>query len=79
MISIIITAFKESKTIQRAIMAIAAQNLPRHEIIVIAPDKETLDEAEKFKDNLGAKIIFKKKQGHFNETQKIPEILEFLR
>ncbi len=50
MISIIITAFKESKTIQRAIMAIAEQNLPRHEIIVIAPDKETLDEAEKLRN-----------------------------
>ncbi|MBI2044653.1 alpha/beta hydrolase [Candidatus Pacearchaeota archaeon] len=38
-----------------------------------------VDEAEKFKNNLGARIIIKKKQGHFNETKKIPEILEFLR
>jgi len=38
-----------------------------------------LDEAEKFKKNLGAKVIFKKKQGHFNETEKIPEILEFVK
>ena len=36
------------------------------------------DEAEKFKKNLGAKIIIKKGQGHFNETEKIPEILNFL-
>ncbi|MBI3623071.1 alpha/beta fold hydrolase [Candidatus Pacearchaeota archaeon] len=37
-----------------------------------------LDEAEKFKTNLGAKIIIKKGQEHFNSTEKIPEILEFL-
>ncbi|MEK6917957.1 MAG: alpha/beta fold hydrolase [Nanoarchaeota archaeon] len=41
-----------------------------------------LDEAKKFKDKLGAKIIFKKKQGHFNSesgVKEIPEILQFLR
>ncbi len=37
-----------------------------------------LDEAEKFKKNLGAKIIIKKNLGHFNETNSIPEILDFL-
>ncbi|MBS3070839.1 alpha/beta hydrolase [Candidatus Pacearchaeota archaeon] len=40
-----------------------------------------LDEAEKFKDFLGAKIIIKKKQGHFTDEDnvgKIPEILKFL-
>lgn len=36
------------------------------------------DEAEKFKEYLGAKIIFKKKQGHFNDTERLPEIVEFL-
>ena len=38
-----------------------------------------LNEADKFKKNLGAKIIVKKGQGHFNETEKIPEILRFVR
>ncbi len=38
-----------------------------------------LDEQEKFRKNLGAKIIIKKKQGHFNETKEIPEILEFVK
>ncbi|MBI2004533.1 serine hydrolase family protein [Candidatus Pacearchaeota archaeon] len=40
-----------------------------------------LDEIEKFKKNLGAKIIIKEKQGHFTEDdgiKKIPEILEFI-
>ena len=42
------------------------------------PDVE-LDEAEKFKEKLGAKIIIKHNEEHFNETKKIPEILEFLK
>jgi len=37
-----------------------------------------LNEIGKFKKNLGAKIIIKKNQEHFNETKKIPEIIEFL-
>ncbi|MEK6840747.1 MAG: alpha/beta fold hydrolase [Nanoarchaeota archaeon] len=37
-----------------------------------------LDEVEKFRKNLGAKVIIKKNQGHFDETKKIPEIAEFL-
>ena len=37
-----------------------------------------IDEAVKFKDNLSAKIIVKKNEEHFNETKKIPEILEFI-
>jgi len=37
-----------------------------------------LDESKKFKENLGAKIIIKKNQGHFNETESIPEILKFI-
>jgi len=36
-----------------------------------------LDEVKKFRKNLGAKIIVKHGEGHFNETEKIPEILEF--
>lgn len=36
-----------------------------------------LNEIEKFKKNLGAKIIIKHGEEHFIETEKIPEILEF--
>ncbi len=42
------------------------------------PDVE-LDEAEKFKEKLGAKIVIKHNEEHFNETKKIPEILEFIK
>jgi hypothetical protein len=38
-----------------------------------------ISEADKFKKDLGAKIIIKKNQGHFNETERIPEILDFLK
>lgn len=46
--SVIITAFKESKTIKKAITSIANQKMA-DEIIVIAPDDETLNQAEKLK------------------------------
>jgi cellulose synthase/poly-beta-1,6-N-acetylglucosamine synthase-like glycosyltransferase len=48
MISIIITTYKEPKTIGKAIEAIIQQKLPEHEIIVVAPDTETLSVAEKY-------------------------------
>ena len=48
MISIIITAFKEAKTIGKAIEAIETQNLPTHETLVVAPDDETLLAAKKY-------------------------------
>ncbi len=38
-----------------------------------------LDESNKFKENLGAKIIIKKGFGHFDSAEKIPEILEFIK
>ncbi len=38
-----------------------------------------LDEVEKFKKNLGSKIILKHHEGHFGEIKKIPEILKFMR
>ena len=38
-----------------------------------------LEEMEKFKKNLGAKIIIKKRKEHFNTVQKIPEILAFVK
>lgn len=37
-----------------------------------------LDQVEKFRKNLGAKVIIKKNQGHFNETKEIQEIIGFL-
>jgi cellulose synthase/poly-beta-1,6-N-acetylglucosamine synthase-like glycosyltransferase len=49
MISIIITSYKEPETIGRAIEAIAEQKLPDNEIIVVAPDMETLAEAGKLR------------------------------
>lgn len=38
-----------------------------------------LDEADKFRENLGARIIIKKGMKHFEEAEEIPEILEVLR
>lgn len=37
------------------------------------------DEIEKFKNNLGAKIIVKHHEGHFNDVEMIPEILDFVK
>ncbi len=48
MISIIITAYKESKTIGRAIDSFLSNNLKDYEILVLAPDKETLDIVKKY-------------------------------
>ncbi len=48
MISVIITSYKEPKTIGRAIEAIAKQKVKDIEIIVVAPDDETLNEAKKY-------------------------------
>src|SRR4030042_2561800 len=38
-----------------------------------------LDEVEKFKDKLGAKIIIKRNMGHFEDIIELPEILKFVR
>jgi hypothetical protein len=38
-----------------------------------------LTESKLFKEKLGAKIIVKKKQGHFEGVDEIPEILKFLK
>lgn len=47
-VSVIITAFKEPKTIGKAITQMAKQKIA-NEIIVVAPDKETLSEAKKLR------------------------------
>jgi len=49
MISIIITAYKEAKTIRRAIEAILKSKIKeKYEILVFAPDNETLNATEKY-------------------------------
>lgn len=47
MLSIIITAYKEPRTIPAAVEALAKQAPPKSEILVTAPDEETLDAARK--------------------------------
>ena len=37
-----------------------------------------VSESKVFKEKLGAEIIIKNKEEHFNQTQEIPEIIEFL-
>lgn len=50
MISIIITSYKEPKTVGRSIKSFQKQQIKeKYEIIVVAPDKETLDVAKKYK------------------------------
>lgn len=51
MISVIITAFKEPKTIGKAIEQVVANNLWDYEIIVCAPDEETLNVAREYSKN----------------------------
>lgn len=38
-----------------------------------------LEESEKFKEKLSAEVIIKKGEEHFEDTKKIPEILNFLK
>jgi uncharacterized protein len=38
-----------------------------------------LEEADKFRDKLEAKIILKENLGHFNNVSEIPEILKFIK
>ena len=37
-----------------------------------------VSDSELFKERLGAKIIIKESEGHFNEVQEIKEIMEFI-
>lgn len=61
MISIIISSFKEPKTIGKAIESFLKQKLPEHELIVVAPDDETLIAAEKMKKKYGKIRLIKDK------------------
>ena len=64
MISIIITAYKEAKTIGKAIEAILNQKPINYELIISAPDKETLDIARRYaRKNKKIKIIKDKGRG----------------
>jgi cellulose synthase/poly-beta-1,6-N-acetylglucosamine synthase-like glycosyltransferase len=48
MISIIITSYKEPKTIEKCVKSIVSQKIKEnYELLVIAPDKETLESAKK--------------------------------
>ncbi|MDO8517233.1 MAG: glycosyltransferase family 2 protein [Nanoarchaeota archaeon] len=59
MISIIITSYKEPETIGKAISAITRQNIKeKYELIVSAPDKETIDVAKSYaKKNKKIKVF----------------------
>ncbi|MBS3094484.1 glycosyltransferase [Candidatus Pacearchaeota archaeon] len=60
MISIIITSFKEPKTIGKAIQSFLDQDIKdRYEILVVAPDKETLDVAKSYSKKYIEVKIFK--------------------
>jgi len=57
-VSIIITAFKEPKTIGKAITQLAKQKIA-NEIIIVAPDEETLLEAKKLKKYFKEIVLLK--------------------
>ena len=61
-ISVIITAFKEPRTIGKAVGCLLKQIGKEDEIIVTAPDEETLTEARKIKDKR-VKIVKDKGKG----------------
>ena len=58
-ISIILTAYKEPKTISRAIEQILKNNLSHYELIVTAPDDGTLNVAKKYSKKIKNLILFK--------------------
>lgn len=65
MISIIITAFKEERTIGKCIKSIVSQKInDKYELFVIAPDKPTLDVAKKTSKKV--KIFKDKGKGKFD-------------
>jgi len=49
MLSFVITAYKEPESVKKCIQSIRAQNLRNYEIIVVAPDDETLKSAVSMK------------------------------
>lgn len=64
MISIIITAYKEPKTIGKAIEQVLKNKIKEdYEILVLAPDIETINAAKRYKNNKKIKIIKDKGKG----------------
>jgi cellulose synthase/poly-beta-1,6-N-acetylglucosamine synthase-like glycosyltransferase len=64
MISIIITSYKEPRTIGKAIEQVLKNNLKDYEILVTAPDKETLDAAKVYsKKNKNIRLIMDNGKG----------------
>jgi len=61
MISIILTAYKEPETIGKAIEQIIKNKLKNYELIVTAPDDETLNAAKKFSQKIKKLKLFKDK------------------
>lgn len=76
-ISIVITSFKEPKTIGKAIESFLKQNLKNYELVISAPDKETLNVAKSYaKNNERIKIFQDKGKG---KTLAINQILPQLK
>ncbi len=48
LVSVIITSYKEPATIGKAIESVLNNNIPNYEILITAPDKETLNVAKKY-------------------------------
>ncbi|MBX4196780.1 glycosyltransferase [Candidatus Pacearchaeota archaeon] len=64
MISIVITSFNEPKTIGKAIGSFLSQNLNNYELIISAPDEETLNIARSYaRKNRRIKVIRDKGKG----------------
>lgn len=76
MISIIITAYKEEKTIGKAIDSILQNKIQNnYEVLVLAPDKETLETAKKYsKKNKKIKVIKDKGEGKPSALNRVFKI-----
>lgn len=62
--SIIITAYKEASTIGRAIEQVLKNKLEDYEILVVAPDKETLNKAREYsKKNKQIRLVIDEQRG----------------
>lgn len=80
MISVIIATYNESKTIGKAIESFLGEDVNDMEIIIVAPDKETIDAAKKYKKVKTIKEKFKSGKPAalnlaLNEISKKSEIL----
>jgi len=78
MISIVITAFKEPKTIATCIESVIKQKInEKYELIISAPDEKTLEIAKKYaKKNKKIKIIQDSGKGKYNAINKLLPLLK---